>query len=110
MCPRHAEPHISSDTIPTDSPGPGAVPAGALQREKVTGPAGAHEPPWRGRLDRVEHERMGGWALDLDSPAQPLLLRVFDNGIPIADVRASGPAITPFFCSCHGGSRARSGM
>lgn len=88
MCPRHAEPHISSDTIPTDSPGPGAVPAGALQREKVTGPAGAHEPPWRGRLDRVEHERMGGWALDLDSPAQPLLLRVFDNGIPIADVSA----------------------
>src|ERR1700691_1932279 len=44
---------------------------------------------WHGNLDVAEHNRIGGWARDLDQPDSRLLLRIFDNGIAIADVLAS---------------------
>jgi Glycosyl transferases group 1 len=46
------------------------------------------ESRWHGRLDRVEHEWIGGWARDLDAPEHKVVLRVFDNGIPVVDVTA----------------------
>ena len=46
------------------------------------------ESRWHGNLDLVEHERIDGWARDLDRPDTKLIVRVFDNGVPIADVRA----------------------
>jgi hypothetical protein len=43
---------------------------------------------WHGNLEMVEHDRIQGWARDLERPEVKLLLRAFDNGVPIADVLA----------------------
>ena len=54
-------------------------------------PAGESElsvSRWHGNLELVEHDRIEGWARDLDRPDVKLLLRIFDNGVPIADVLA----------------------
>jgi hypothetical protein len=42
----------------------------------------------RGHLDAVEHDRVEGWAQDLDRPDATVFVRVFDNGVPLADVPA----------------------
>lgn len=45
------------------------------------------EPTWRSHLDLVEPARIEGWAQEADRK-DPLLLRIYDNGIPIGDVVA----------------------
>lgn len=42
-----------------------------------------------GHLDGVEHDRIEGWAQDPDRPDAKVLIRIFDNGIPITDLPAA---------------------
>jgi glycosyltransferase involved in cell wall biosynthesis len=43
---------------------------------------------WRSHLDLVRRDRITGWARDEDEPGRPLLVRILDNGAPIAEVLA----------------------
>jgi glycosyltransferase involved in cell wall biosynthesis len=81
---------IATDPTTTDASSPVATGAVRTDARASNGGAGctSGESRWHGRLDRVEHERIAGWAHDLDAPGHALVLRVFDNGIPLADVTA----------------------
>ncbi len=49
--------------------------------------AGEELPSWRGHLDSVARDRVEGWAWD-STRSEALLLRIYDNGIPIGEVLA----------------------
>jgi glycosyltransferase involved in cell wall biosynthesis len=51
-------------------------------------PASHGNSHWRGHLDLVRRERIAGWARDEDEPGRPVLLRILDNGVPLAEVLA----------------------
>ncbi|HEX7389593.1 MAG TPA: glycosyltransferase [Acidiphilium sp.] len=44
---------------------------------------------WRGHIDEVTRQHLRGWAQDAADPETPVLLRVFDNGIPLGRVLAN---------------------
>jgi glycosyltransferase involved in cell wall biosynthesis len=41
-----------------------------------------------GHIDVVTRERIEGWAWDADTPNDAIIIRVYDNGIPIGDILA----------------------
>ena len=44
--------------------------------------------PLRGFLDLVQRDLIEGWAMDEQFPDAPVVLRILDNGVTIAEVRA----------------------
>ena len=43
---------------------------------------------WRSHLDLVRRDRITGWARDEDEPERPVLVRILDNGVSLAEVLA----------------------
>lgn len=59
----------------------------ARTRQQISEPA---LPDLRGRLDRVCRDRIEGWAQDDGEVAAATVLRVSDNGVTVAELRADG--------------------
>ncbi len=45
--------------------------------------------PLQGNLEMVTHQLVSGWALNVNDPAAPLMLKILDNGEPIAEICAN---------------------
>jgi glycosyltransferase involved in cell wall biosynthesis len=52
-------------------------------------PPSSQEPsPWRGFLEGAKRDWIGGWAQDLEDPKRRLVMRIFDDGVPLGEVIA----------------------